>query len=891
MNFDIPYYNKCNFKKEESMVYLNQNIKYKDTIRGGTSMKRKYFIKTMALLLLGLLFTGSIPAYASQTPAEESVTTQAEEENIDYILGRPMTEEEIAEQERITKEYSTTNNCIPLNPEEDEDQIYVESNSMFVRGSLPASYDSRSLSGNWGVVTPVKDQNPYGTCWAFSAISVIESNMCIRKHYSRDIDLSEAHLAYFSNFSSPEPLDNQYNDFMENTSPEGYYNMGGNSYMSYSTMAAGRGPTYEDDAPYSQLTSGFTRDAETAYPKLKYKYGAMLYGYYRIDKRNTDLIKQAIMEYGSVGVSFYIDEDNYLNYETAAYYCNEEKNVNHAVTIVGWNDNYSKNNFHASIRPSFDGAWIVKNSYGTEWGDEGYFYISYEDLSLDDFFTMEARLPSYITYHNCYQYDLTTAVSSGSVGVKKAANVFTVKANGHKLEELEAVSIAMTQSTNVNYSIQIYKNPVNSSDPESGVPLLCKPQTGSTTLAGYYTIPLNETVFLEPGDTFAVVFSFDKTTYVDQEVSHSENGRTITPSMKAGESHIYTNGWSDAKPDPMLEAFGVTAGNLRIKAFTTNLSYGSSSNFLNTVYRISGRDRYNTSFKIAEAVEEANGSVNNVIIASGKNFADALAGSYLAYQKYAPILLTNGKNAEDIRQYLQENLYPDGTVYILGGAGAVPESLVEYLSDFNVKRLSGSTRYQTNLEILKEAMTDGNWDIWEETGKEFIICTGKKFADSLSASSLGLPIMLVSNELSAEQLEYFASVSPSKFYVLGGSAAVSDTVVTQLESLGEVERISGKDRYETSVLIAEKFFTEPQSAVLAYAKNFPDGLCGGALASAIELMCPMILTAEGKETAAMEYMEENNINEGVVLGGDSLISDKLTMKLFQLKSAEHIIKW
>lgn len=846
-------------------------------------MSKNHFIKTIAFLLSCTLLTGSIPAYASQ-PSEEMITMQTEDD-IDYILGRPMTEKEIEEQKRITEEHQTNSSCIPLNPEEDEDQIYVEENSMFVRGALPASYDSRSLSGNWGVVTPVKNQNPYGTCWAFSAISVLESSMISRRHVGRDFDLSEAHMAYFANFSAPEPLDNQYNDFMENTSLDGYYNQGGNSYMSYSTMAAGRGPTYENYAPYSQITNGFARDTKTAYPKLKNELGAFLYGYYRFDKRNTELIKKAIMEYGSVGVSYH-NSTEYLNYETAAYYCNTEKETSHAVTIVGWNDNYSRNNFNSSIRPAANGAWIVKNSWGTDWGDEGYFYISYEDLSLDDFFTMEARVPW--IYDNCYQYDLTTAVGSSSLGVKKAANVFTAKANDHNLEELEAVSIALTQSANVNYSIQIYKNPVNSSNPESGVPLLCKPQTGSTTLAGYYTIPLNETVQLQPGDTFAVVFSFDDITYVDSEYAYDEDGYVITPSARTGESFTYTNSWTD-QADPMMEAFGVTPRNLRIKAFTKNLQYGfSSGNFLNTVYRIFGKTRYETSFKIADAVKASNEWVDTVIIASGKNFADALAGSYLAYEKYAPIILTNGKNEENIKQFLQDNLYPGGTVYILGGAGAVPESLDESLSDFNVKRLRGTNRYQTNLEILNEAV--GN-SMTDDAGKEIIICTGKNFADSLSASSVGLPIMLVSEQLSEEQLTYLASLSPSKFYVLGGTAAVSETVVSQLEYLGDVERISGKNRYETSVLIAEKFFSDPQAAVLAYGKNFPDGLCGGALASSIELMCPLILTAEKNEGAAMKYLERNNINEGVVLGGSSLISDNLTMKLFQLKNADHIFIW
>ena len=259
-------------------------------------MKKVTFSKVLFLLFISALFAGSLPAYASQ-PADDE---------IDYILGRPMTEEELEEQKRITEKYTEQNYCIPLNPDEDEDQIYVKEDSRFVRGSLPDFYDSRSLSGDWGVVTSVKNQNPHGTCWAFSALSVMESSMISRKHVGRDFDLSEAHLAYFSYYlPDSEPLDNQYQDSVTNTIADNFYARGGNSYMSFSTMAAGRGPTYEAYAPYSQITNGFPMDVETAYPKLKNESAAFLYGYYRFDRRNTDLIKRAIMEHGSVGVSYH----------------------------------------------------------------------------------------------------------------------------------------------------------------------------------------------------------------------------------------------------------------------------------------------------------------------------------------------------------------------------------------------------------------------------------------------------------------------------------------------------------------------------------------------------------------------------------------------------------
>ena len=267
-------------------------------------------------------------------------------------------------------------------------------------------------------------------------------------------------------------------------------------------------------------------------------------------------------------------------------------------------------------------------------------------------------------------------------------------------------------------------------------------------------------------------------------------------------------------------------------------------------------------------------------MATGKNFADALAGSYLSVVKDAPILLTNGKsdNVAKLHDYIKENVNTGGTIYILGGEGAVSKS-VESISGYGIKRLFGITRYDTNIEILKEA------GIAED---KLIVATGKSFADSLSASASKLPILLVSpgKTLNDEQKEILEDVND--IYIVGGEGAVSESYAKELEAYGTVERVYGTSRYDTSVAVANTFFGDVDIAVVASGKNFPDGLCGGPLAAAMN--APLILTADGKATAASEYMQIGNINSGYVFGGDGALSDETVMQVFQLKSSDEIVQ-
>lgn len=299
------------------------------------------------------------------------------------------------------------------------------------------------------------------------------------------------------------------------------------------------------------------------------------------------------------------------------------------------------------------------------------------------------------------------------------------------------------------------------------------------------------------------------------------------------------------------------------------------------VYRIYGDTRYETSYKIADELKEQKEieKFDTIIVASGTGFADALAGSYLAYKKDAPILMASSKNAESLRTYISENLKKGGTVYVLGGTAAVSDSIISGMTGCTIKRIGGANRYETNLNILKEA---GVKD------EDMIVCTGTDFADSLSASAAKKPILLVNKTLSDAQKEYLAALSGDQYYIIGGEKAVSKTMETELKEYGQVERIGGADRYETSVKVAETFVDDPEVAVLAYAKNFPDGLCGGPLA--MVLNAPLILTANGKEDVAVEYTEDKGIGHGFVLGGSILISNNTTKNVFHLDSLTSIIE-
>ena len=291
------------------------------------------------------------------------------------------------------------------------------------------------------------------------------------------------------------------------------------------------------------------------------------------------------------------------------------------------------------------------------------------------------------------------------------------------------------------------------------------------------------------------------------------------------------------------------------------------------IERIYGQTRYETSYAIADKLKEELNveKFDTVIVANGKNFPDALAGSYLASVKNAPILMASEKTTEALQEFIRENLQVGGMIYVLGGTGAVPASVLEGMeADYQVNRLAGETRYETNMLILEEAGV---------ANEEILVCTGKGFADSLSASATGKPILLVNNkELTEEQKAFLEAHTGNQYYIIGGDGAVSEDMETAVAAYGPVERIYGENRQETSAEVAKAFFEQPEAVVLAYAKNFPDGLCGGPLAYVLN--APLILTTTDKTDTAEKYVSTYEITKGKVLGGESLISNGAVNVIF-----------
>ena len=335
----------------------------------------------------------------------------------------------------------------------------------------------------------LRNQDCFGTCYSFASIGAIEANL-IKKGLSQNgIDGSELALAYFTTHTVNDPLgggegdSNKYNpkQLVDYASQGNYTGVeSGNPCYTVGVLANWTGVTDEKKVKYTG-----TKD-DTKYPVYvedKYAYDdiAHVAGWYATDVginrsddyndfiANRNTLKSMIREYGGATLAYAANSELYLGSDGHSYYNHVDTVLNHFVTVIGWDDNYDKNNFdYDYARPEGNGAWLCKNSWsaddyeGTSVDDNlsvnKLFYISYYDTSIMDAFAFDVDYGK--NYDNNYQYDLAADYNyRANENKSTAANVFTVHGNPEKKELLEAVSFTTNGCTDMDYEVKIYINP------------------------------------------------------------------------------------------------------------------------------------------------------------------------------------------------------------------------------------------------------------------------------------------------------------------------------------------------------------------------------------------------------------------------------------------------
>ncbi len=491
------------------------------------------------------------------------------------------------EQDEADREYPTGYNYIPGEGDvesiadfgDDEDDADSLMGSDFSE-EPPSSYTTPNLP-------PLRNQNPHGTCWAHSVMAAAEISM-IRQGFMTSPDFSELHLAYFQFNTPADPTGRMNGDNNAGVYTEkepNYLERGGNHEYASKILASWIGAADESAAPYGSASEVL----ETGLPDgIAYSDAAHLKNYYKVSTKTAEdrkAIKRMVMDLGAAGVAFNVMTNKPVYYNEAGncyYYPYTTAETNHVVTIVGWDDDFSRTKF--SKAPEGDGAWLVRNSWYDERYDDteslsGYFWMSYYDKSILNSPAWGYEYESNRNYDHNYQYDgaCYTFYPAYSYDFVSEANVFTVSEDASN-EVLEAVSI-YSENTNTDYDIKIYKNPSDETNPSSGT--LMTELTGKTTYAGYYTLPLSEEVSLSPGDKFSVVVTRSKTgaeLEPSTEYSYRQFWFESTAASLPGQSFVklnqkwtYDNGSYEYRLTDWIDTSTVTnVGNVRIKAFTSD---------------------------------------------------------------------------------------------------------------------------------------------------------------------------------------------------------------------------------------------------------------------------------------------------------------------------------
>lgn len=415
-------------------------------------------------------------------------------------------------------------------------------NNTFDVANLPNRYDSR----DWGWVSEVKNQGNIQSCWTFGMTGALES--ALLKACGIKIDLSQ----------------NNMQNVMLRYSNHGHKNVteAGMCSLSASYLLSWLGAFSQDYDSYDEF--GKISPIITSNQDIHIQ-DVMFVSNFAED--NGSYIKSAILKYGSVDASFFgqstIDGVNpYYNPNSSAQYVDKFYEANHEISIIGWDDNYSATNF--LIKPPRDGAWIVKNSYGKDWGKDGIVYVSYYDKTLSvstniDEYACAIIIENTVHYNKNYQHDIVWSGDFISGENISYANLFIALE-----DDLIAGVGTYFERENINYTVEIYVNNQ-----------LKLKQEGISPYYGFHTIKLDKYIPVKEGDLFYAVITSDSVPVV--------NVSNVRTHFADGKSVIGRNGnWSDLYYEGKIAALKVYTVSEDVKIINNqnmSVEYGSDSYF------------------------------------------------------------------------------------------------------------------------------------------------------------------------------------------------------------------------------------------------------------------------------------------------------------------------
>ena len=367
---------------------------------------------------------------------------------------------------------------------------------------LPVSYDYRQE----GRAPQVKNQGSLGTCWAFASMMALESSLLPEQQ----ADFSEDHMSLQNSFHLDQ-------------------NAGGDYTMSMAYLLAWQGPVPEEEDVYGD-----------GYSPPDLKPVCHVQEIQVLPEKDYEAVKKAVYLTGGVQSSLYTsmaDGENdrrYYNKETGAYCYTGDEKPNHDVVIIGWDDTYPRENFNEM--PEGDGAFICANSWGGDFGNEGYFYVSYYDSNIGIHNILYARAESTDNYDSIYQTDLCGWVGQLGYGREHAyfANIYTAR----EKEELAAVGFYAT-GPHTSYEVYTVR------DVQGSAQFSRRRLAASGTLenAGYYTIDLRHSISLEAGERFAVIVSVSTPGAVHPvAVEYNSPDKELRVDLSDGEGYISYRG-------------------------------------------------------------------------------------------------------------------------------------------------------------------------------------------------------------------------------------------------------------------------------------------------------------------------------------------------------------